>query len=123
VVQATHQQKTKRFDNIPGLEGGWVEVRRLSHGERLDRLDESMHFEGGGDGDTKVFVSTAKSRLFDFKHCIIDHNLEDADGRKLNLADPKDVRNLAGPVGDAIAEIINEHNQALEEASGDVIPN
>lgn len=124
--RATYKRIEKEYP-VPGLEGGTVRLRRLSHGEKLERMDEAMHFESG-DGDaasTKVFVSTARSRLYDFEHCIVRHNLTDENDRPLDFANPEDVRALDGAIGDAIAKLISEHNDSLEEADqkeGD-IPN
>ena len=114
MARATHRQLERRYE-LETVEGGYVTLRRLSHGERLDRLDESMHFEAGDgdDANAKVFVSTAKSRVHDFKTCILDHNLTDENDVKLDFSKPADIRRLDGAVGDEIAGLINSHNEAI----------
>jgi hypothetical protein len=123
MARATHRQQEKRYD-LEKAEGGYVTLRRLNHGEKLDRLDESMHFESGEGDNAKVFVSTARTRLFDFAHCIIDHNLEDDEGKKLDFKNPVDVRRLDGAIGDEIAEKINNHNETIgDDPKDNELPN
>jgi hypothetical protein len=53
--------------------------------------------------------------LWEFANLILDHNLTDAQDRKLNFKDPNDVKSIRGQVGDEIQLYINEMN-SFEEA-------
>jgi hypothetical protein len=54
-------------------------------------------------------------QAFDFKHCIVDHNLEDEKGNKLNFQDPNTMDKLDPKVGDEIAQLIDDLNNFEEE--------
>ena len=99
------------------LPEGFVELRKLPYGAKLQRSSEAMKMSMSMAGgrrrkDTKADVEMVQhaSTLFDFKHCIVDHNLEDETGRKLNLHDPADINSLDPRIGEEISELIDELN-------------
>src|SRR5690606_37547980 len=81
--------------DLKTLPGGFVELRKLSYGQTLQR-QSLLTLRMIRDAETKT-SDTVKSEInmanlevtsFDFTHCIVDHNLEDENGKKLNLSSP-----------------------------------
>jgi len=116
---------TERFDlkSLPAVgdeEAGWIELKKLSYGQILERRDMAtkMAIEGITDGkgredDIKVTTDIIQKVVteFEYKNCIVDHNLEDAMGNKLNFSNPVSVQNLDPQVGQEISELIDDLNQ------------
>jgi hypothetical protein len=103
-------------------EAGFVEIRRLVYGDKLERRARtgkmSMRFEGKGKGSDAVSemnVLDKASTLFDFQRCIVDHNLTDENNRKLNLSNQQDIDSLDPRVGEEISNAIDDLNN-FEEA-------
>jgi len=68
--------------------------------------------------EMNVTPTQTKVSQFEFRTCIVDHNLEDEGGRKLNFTNPRDFDLLDGRVGEEIGNLIDElHNW------GDELPN
>ena len=123
--KATVNTESTRFD-LQTLPGGWVELRRMSFGQKNARVDIAMKmaFEGSGGSsqDTKATMaaSTEAATQFEFKSCIVDHNLyaDDAETVKLNLANSKDLQQLDPRIGEEIQTLItNMNNYEPEELS------
>ncbi len=101
-------------------EGGFVELRKLSYGQILERRDmgAKIAIEGLGDTrskeeDLKVTTEMIQKAVteFEFKQCIVSHNLEDENGTILNFSNPNTVHALDPQVGQEISELIDEMNQ------------
>jgi hypothetical protein len=99
------------------LPDGYVVLRKMPYGAKLQRSSEamkmSMQMKGRGKNrDSKADVEMLQhaSTMFDFRHCIVEHNLEDDKGRVLNLSDPIDVNNLDPQIGEELSELIDELN-------------
>lgn len=104
---------------------GFVVLRRLSYGQILQRRMFTK-LEIGGDGRSKDFrgemaMANAKVTEFEFQRCIVDHNLEDATGRKLDLTKAADFNQLDPKIGQEIEGYITEMN-SFEEEEGDSRP-
>lgn len=87
--------------------GGWVQLRRMSYGELLASQDMAYQVsvkEGkdGGDPDMGVNVTQAKILEYQFRTCIIDHNLENETGQKLRFDSPEAVHMLDSLIGQEI---------------------
>lgn len=125
IVSAVSKPRQKVYD-LESAPGGWVEIRRLKHGESTERLDEILFFREGSTPGTSVrLLSNWKARVYDFGHCIIDHNLGDAEtGMKLDFTKEKDVRELEENVGDEIQALINTHHGrvSVEVTEDDDVP-
>jgi hypothetical protein len=96
---------------------GWIELRRLPYGMVLERRDMAakMAVEGLGERNVKDMKVTteliqAEVTAYEFRHCIVDHNLEDENGRKLNLGTKQDITKLDPRVGAEIAQLIDDFN-------------
>lgn len=86
---------------------GWVDLKRMTYGQKLQRrqLLSSMEIrsERGKKGfeGTLQMINEEATRL-EFQWCIVDHNLEDESGRKLNLTNVKDIQRLDPKIGEEI---------------------
>lgn len=99
----------------PEGEAGFVDIRRLSHGEKMTRraINSKMTLKAGGrkqDAETVIDAFNEKVELFDFAHCIVKHNLQAKDGRLLDFKNPNDVKALAGHVAEEIQTYMDELN-------------
>jgi hypothetical protein len=95
---------------------GFVELRRMTYGQVVQRrtLSKLSLLNNKGRGNQSVMgemaMASKETSLFEFAHCIVDHNLEDESGRKLNLANESDVDRLDPKVGQEIESFIAEMN-------------
>jgi len=129
---ATERFPLKSLPEQNGEEAGWVELRKLTYGQILERRDMSakMAIENvGGRGanreeDMKVTTELIQKKVteYEFKNCIVDHNLDDAAGKHLNLSDPRSVWALDPQVGQEIGELIDSQNQWDADLQGKAEP-
>lgn len=117
-----NNQETERHE-LKSLQGGFVVVRRLSYGEKLQRRQMVSGFKvSAGKRDDfagEMNLVNEKATLFDFQRCIVDHNLEKDDmGTKLNFSSIEDIRMLDPRVGEEIDGILDDLNNfdATDEA-------
>jgi hypothetical protein len=131
-MTATERFELKTLPAVGDEEAGWIEVRKLSYGQILARRDMAtkMAIEGVGgnmkrDDDIKVTTDIIQKAVteFEFKNCIVNHNLEDATGKKLNFGNPASVVDLDPRVGQEISALIDSINQWDEDLSGKDEPN
>ncbi len=113
--RATNNNSETFVHNLKTCEGGFVEARRLSYGEKLKRraMVSGMKIQaekGKKDFQGEMNLINEVATLFDFQNCIIEHNLEDETGRKLNLGNAADVRQLDPRIGEEIDEFLGELN-------------
>lgn len=109
--RATISTESTHYD-LESCPGGYVEVRRMPYGKWLERQEMAMQMkieatQGkslGGEIKSANRVVTA----FEFKECIVDHNLEDDAGNKLDLGKPADLLRLDTMVGEEIGQIIDK---------------
>ena len=133
--RATVLKTTERFPltTLPAVgeeEEGWVELRRLSYGEKLQKDAEAMKMRFAMSGATKGDIDAEVSLIsefvtyLEFAKCIIAHNLttpidpsdESKGERELNFRNQADVKLLDPRVGDEISTLIGELND-FERAS------
>lgn len=121
--RATAQvSETKRFD-LESLPGGFVELRRMTFGQVLERQSMiTMSFIQEQEKGTKnkvtrseLAAANVQVTVFEFTKSIVDHNLEDEGGRKLNLTTPADIQRLDPRVGQEIGRLISKYNRLDEE--------
>src|SRR6266576_984875 len=81
--------------DLKSCEGGFVLLRQLPFGMMLKRRDLAarymQEFTGTNIADVNTItinILNEKSRQFDFANMILDHNLEDANGNKLDFGNP-----------------------------------
>lgn len=103
----------KRYDLKSAPPDGYVLIREMSYGERLVRnskqgkmkvLKKSTEFAG------EVEMALRDLALWDMTNLVMDHNLEDADGMKLDLSSERDLNKLPSRIGEEIGKYIDELN-------------
>jgi hypothetical protein len=107
---------------------GEVTLRRMTYGQKLTRQEQAVKMtmemqQGGGRQSARKMdmdMLQHAATLFDFAACVVDHNLEDENGQKLNLTTPRDIDRLDPRVGEEIANRIDEMNnfEGMLEESG-----
>ncbi len=124
--------QTERFElkSLPSTnenEGGFVELRKLSYGQILERRDmgakiaiEGLSDRQSRDEDLKVTTEMIQKAVteFEFKHSIVSHNLEDENGTNLNFSRPSDVWALDPQIGQEIGNLIEDMNQWEADLQG-----
>lgn len=118
--RATVNLETTERHDLKTLPEGWVELRRLTYGQMVQRRAMmKLSVEAGGKNkDFKGELAMASEEItrFEFAHAIIDHNLEDETGRKLNLGSPVDFAALDPRVGTEIETLVTEMNNFDDES-------
>jgi hypothetical protein len=110
----TVTKNTERFD-LKTLTDGFVVIRRMSYGEKLERQDEMLKMKTTtGESVLELSMLIKKTALRDFGNLVIDHNITDEAERKLNFKNPQDVLSLDPRIGDEISGLIDKIN-AFEE--------
>lgn len=119
--RATVSTSSERRD-LKTLEGGWVELKRMSYGQKLERAqlatDMEISMEKGSKTQTAtVDIMQMAVAVFDFAHCIVDHNLFEDDEEKVKLAlnTKQGLSKLDPKVGDEIGRYIDEMNNFEED--------
>jgi hypothetical protein len=110
---------TERYE-LKACEGGFVELRRLSYGEKMKRQEMSfgaaMKVDSGRkqhqSAEMTMDMAQTAATEFEFKNCIVDHNLEDEAGNKLDFKSPAHVHLLDPRIGEEIANYISDMNNA-----------
>lgn len=117
--KAVATQETERLE-LQTVEGGFVELRRLNYGQMLHRRDMTakMH-QTGNDDKTYATIDNYAVTMYEYKHMVVDHNLEDENGRKLNLTDPNDITKLDPRVAGEIEDKMQTMNEPPSPKSED----
>jgi hypothetical protein len=106
---STYQE---RFE-LKSLEDGFVVIRRMSYGEKLERQQMAMKIAvnmGGKDATAAIDMAQLRVAEFEFPKCIVDHNLTNEDDQPLDFRKPTAIKMLDGVVGEEIAEYIGQVN-------------
>jgi len=118
--RATVSEEVKRHD-LKSLADGWVDLKKMSYGQKLERAqiatDMEIAMERGSKRQTaSVDVMQTKVALFDFKNCVVDHNLfADDNETKINLQTAAGLATLDPKVGDEIGKLIDDMNNYEED--------
>jgi hypothetical protein len=117
--KATASKQGQKF-NLKELPEGYVVLRKLNYGEMLARRNLGMGvtapFKRDSDSiDMKLDLSQEEVRVYEFSHMVIEHNLEDDGGRKLNLMDRNDISKLDPKIALEIEGYITELNLPDDE--------
>ena len=118
--KAVVSEETEKID-LTSLEGAFVVLRKMSYGElqtRSDFLDISGKQDVvNGKKETRVIIKTKSTdkQLFDFSHAIVDHNLENEKGEKLDLRSPEQIARLDPVVGQEVEKLIDARNKLFDE--------
>lgn len=95
--------------------GGFIKLRRMTYGELMTSQDMayqvSMKAADMNNPEVGLDVSRAAVTEYQFKTCILDHNLEDDKGRKLDFRSSQDIHLLDSNIGQEIQNHIDDlHN-------------
>jgi len=121
--------------DLKTCEGGFVKLRRMSYGEKLQRRGFNSKMEmdmerGSRKAKSTIDIFKEEAELYDFAVCIVEHNLtkwvnshgvpcelNDPDGREmpLDFKKPADIKLLAGQVAEEIGTYIDKLNNFEEE--------
>ena len=109
------------------LEGGFVDLKQLSFDQILERRDKAMRMSMEQVDDKKKsknektmvqFESAMQwARFFEFSNCIVEHNLEDDNGKPLNFNNPMTMKILDPKIGSEIEKYIEEMNMEDDDES------
>lgn len=98
---------------------GFVVLKRMSYGQIVERRAMTkLGFNTDGksrDFHGELAMANEQVTAYEFAHCIIDHNLEDDNGQKLNLSTPVGLAQLDPRVGQEVEQYIGEMNNFEEE--------
>lgn len=94
-------------------EGGFVVLRRLPYGSWLKRQEMAlqMKLKGGdknNDAEAQVAMANRKVTEFEFKECIVEHNLQGHDDSLLNFNYGTTLDALNPKIGNEIATYISQ---------------
>jgi hypothetical protein len=107
---------------LKSLPGGYVDLKPLPYGGVLTRRESAMKMsmeqqdrrsrKAGGDEASKIDVELLQrwARAYEFKHCIVDHNLEDRGGKKLDFGNAMTLDVLDPRIGTEIERMLDEIN-------------
>lgn len=108
--KATAPRDSQRHD-LKSLPEGFVELKPLTYGQYLHRRDMAMDMtlKNPDVKTTEMALSMANEAVtqYEYENCIVDHNLEDETGRKLNFSIKQDFTNLDPKVGEEISSLID----------------
>lgn len=103
--------------------GAYVVLRQMTYGEWQRRSDlvSRISIETANQKDRRsrgtvrdlvqrVDTQSMEVALFEFKTCIIEHNLEDESGRTLQLGNRMDLERLDPRIGREIGKLIDDMN-------------
>lgn len=124
---ATANIAARERKDLKTCPGGYVILRRMTYGQKLDRMKHvgklSVDMRGKGKGTKGEMEMLQKaSTIYDFQACIVEHNLEKNIGTDenpnivpLNLKAPTDIDLLDPRIGEEISSAIDELNNFEDE--------
>lgn len=110
-VASINPDETTRLD-LKTLPEGFVVLRRLSYGDWLTRQEMAITVElGNKGGGGEVKMANRVVTEWEFKQCIVDHNLEMSAGVPMDFNQAGILKSLDPKVGTEIAaEIMSMHD-------------
>lgn len=112
-------QEAERFE-LKSCPEGFVMLKRMTYGQFLARRDIAAKFRLDAKASTKdmggeMIMAQKKVAEYEFSKTIVDHNLEDDNGNKLDLAQPGILDILDPRIGSEISDLIDSMNQFEED--------
>lgn len=101
-------------------EGGFVVLRRLPYGAWLKRQEMALQMkmtgmERGQEAVGELAMANRKVTEFEFRECIVEHNLEDANGTPLDFRLGRTLDALNPRIGNEIGSYIAKLHEFEEE--------
>ncbi len=126
---------TVRVD-LESCEGGYVELRPLPYGKKLERRDKQAkmfmrarstptrtkgRMAQSSNDDAVMEFETANEWAvqFDMAYCVVDHNLTDTNEHKLDFANPMTFKSLDPRIGTEIEYAIADLNELEDEETSE----
>lgn len=111
-----------QHNELKSLPGAFVDLRRMSYGQIVARramTTLSVEAKRGAKSVTgELAMASSEVSQFEFKTCIVDHNLEDQNGQKLNFGNPVDFARLDPRVGQEIEKLISDMHDFENDSEG-----
>ena len=132
------REETFRFDlkTLPasnGDMGGFVVLRRLSYHQMMQRRDiaskigweerrsRSRNVQNQDETIKAMMeVMNVATMEYEFRHSIVEHNLEDAAGRLIDFGNPESYKNLHPAIGAEIGKLIDALNPSEDDIEVDL---
>lgn len=99
---------------LKSLEGGHVTLRCMTYGQKLERqaLTSTMKMRGQGKKNFEAEMQMMNERvnMLAFKYCVVDHDLQDENGQRLDMTNEIAVKRLNPRVGEEIETLIDKMN-------------
>ncbi len=112
--RATVSMKPTKFD-LETCPEGWVELRRMSYGELLASQDMAYQINvqmqsqnGSAEPEMGAKMSQASVLEYQFKLCIVNHNLENEAGQPLDFRQASAVHLLDPLIGQEINSLVEK---------------
>jgi hypothetical protein len=117
-VAVANVEDSQRFELKTAPPDGFVVLKRMTFGQIVQR--RAMLKLAVTSGANKSFqgemaMASEEVSRFEFNLCIVDHNLEDENGNKLNLGSAIDFARLDPRVGQEIEGHISDLNNLDED--------
>lgn len=114
--------KTERHE-LKTLPEAYVVLKKLTYGQMLHRQEMAgemaMKSQPGRGRNTpqEAVIKMMQSLVteYEFRNCIVDHNLTDENDQPLNFSLPGTVMRLDPQVGDEISQLIDDLNQYQDD--------
>lgn len=108
--RATVASQTEKFE-LKSLPEGFVVIRRMTYGEKLNRTDAMMNMKTTSDDrEMQIQMMSKKVAFQDFGSLIVEHNLTDENDKALNFKNVADIERLDPVIGDEIGQLIDKLN-------------
>lgn len=101
------------YIELSSCPGGYVKLKKMTWGQIQERRQMVMKMTVNGNrrnNNTSINLASEAATQFSFVNSIVEHNLEKAEGVKLNFADTSDFRMLDSRIGDEIERAIDKLN-------------
>lgn len=93
---------------------GFVVLKQLTYGQQIQKQQMAAKMtldnvgKGSGAGEFEFFQR--KVAEYEFATCIVEHNLEDNEGKLLDFKNPRTLDTLDPRIGSEISLLINQAN-------------
>jgi hypothetical protein len=104
--------------------GGYVVLRRMTYGQWLQRNERALLMQAQrttnkkGTETVDMQLQGKAVALYEYSVCMVEHNLEDAEGNLLDFRKPVTLEILDPRVGNEIGTYITEMNDFQEDEAG-----
>jgi len=108
VVRVSVSTETFTLKSAPP--DGFVELRQMSYGDKLHRQGLAMEGASNENEEMTLRMMQKRATQFDFKKCIVKHNLEYEEGKPFDFTNPATLDMLDPRVGEEISGLIDDLN-------------